>query len=41
MCFIRPVFHAGAIVSFVVIRAHQLDIGGIVPGGFSLMKKNV
>ncbi|HTR73942.1 MAG TPA: hydantoinase B/oxoprolinase family protein [Solirubrobacterales bacterium] len=41
MCFIRPVFHDGEIVSFVVIRAHQLDIGGIVPGGFSLMKKNV
>jgi N-methylhydantoinase B len=41
MCFIRPVFHQGEIVSFVVIRAHQLDIGGIVPGGFSLMKKNV
>ncbi|MBK5218397.1 MAG: hydantoinase B/oxoprolinase family protein [Thermoleophilia bacterium] len=41
MCFIRPVFHAGEIVSFVVIRAHQLDIGGTVPGGFSLMKKNV
>ncbi len=41
MCFIRPVFHGGEIVSFVIIRAHQLDIGGTVPGGFSLMKRNV
>lgn len=41
MCFIRPVFHAGRVVSFVVIRAHQLDMGGTVPGGFSLNKANV
>ncbi len=41
MCFIRPVFHDGVIVSFVVIRAHQLDIGGSIPGGFSLMKTSV
>jgi N-methylhydantoinase B len=41
LCFIRPVFHAGEPVSFVVIRAHQLDMGGTVPGGFSLMKANV
>jgi N-methylhydantoinase B len=41
MCFIRPVFHEGRIVSFVTIRAHQLDMGGIVPAGFSAMKKNV
>ncbi|KHL02473.1 hydantoinase B/oxoprolinase family protein [Sinomonas humi] len=40
-CFIRPVFHGGRIVSFTVIRAHMLDIGGIIPGGFSLFKKNV
>jgi N-methylhydantoinase B len=41
MCFIRPVFHDGRIVSFVTIRAHQLDMGGIVPAGFSAMKRNV
>ncbi|MGE0861678.1 MAG: hydantoinase B/oxoprolinase family protein [Gammaproteobacteria bacterium] len=41
MCFIRPVFHARAVVGFVVIRAHQLDMGGIVPGGFGLRKFNV
>ena len=41
MCFIRPVFHADAIAGFIVIRAHQLDMGGTVPGGFSLLKANV
>ncbi len=41
MCFIRPVFHAGELVSFVVIRAHQLDMGGTIPGGFSLMKTSM
>jgi N-methylhydantoinase B len=39
--FIRPVFADGRPVSFVNLRAHQLDIGGIVPGGFSATKKNV
>lgn len=41
MCFIRPVFHGNVIVGFVVIRAHQLDMGGTVPGGFSLLKANI
>ncbi|SAK87566.1 5-oxoprolinase (ATP-hydrolyzing) [Caballeronia pedi] len=41
VCFIRPVFADGRLVSFVNIRAHQLDIGGIVPGGFSATKRNV
>src|SRR3954468_5463175 len=39
--FVRPVFHDGEIVSFVNIRAHQLDMGGIVPGGFSGTKANI
>ena len=39
--FIRPVFADGRLVSFVNLRAHQLDIGGTVPGGFSATKKNV
>jgi N-methylhydantoinase B len=39
--FIRPVFYRGKVVSFVAIRAHQLDMGGIVPGGFSGTKQNV
>lgn len=41
VCFIRPVFHQDRIVAFVTIRAHQLDMGGIVPAGFSGSKKNV
>ncbi|AHH17610.1 N-methylhydantoinase [Nocardia nova SH22a] len=39
--FTRPVFVDGAIVSFVNMRAHQLDMGGTVPGGFSATKMNV
>ncbi|MGJ9413234.1 hydantoinase B/oxoprolinase family protein [Aeromicrobium sp. CF4.19] len=41
MCFMRPVFVDGELVSVLTIRAHQLDIGGRVPGGFSGMKKDV
>ena len=40
-CFIRPVFLEGRIVAFVNARAHQLDMGGITPGGFSGTKANV
>jgi N-methylhydantoinase B len=39
--FCRPVFHAGRLVAFVTIKAHQLDIGGSVPGGFSATKTSV
>ena len=39
--FIYPVFHDDKIVSFVNIRAHQLDMGGTVPGGFSGTKANI
>jgi hypothetical protein len=38
LMFIRPVFHGGRIVAFVNIKAHQLDMGGAVPGGFSATK---
>lgn len=41
VCFIRPVFNEGRVVSYVSIRAHQLDMGGIVPAGFSATKRNV
>ncbi|NIB31727.1 hydantoinase B/oxoprolinase family protein [Pseudonocardia sp. MCCB 268] len=41
ICFIRPVFHDGEIVTFVALRAHQLDMGGVVPAGFSAVKKDV
>lgn len=39
--FIYPVFRDNKIVSFVNIRAHQLDMGGTVPGGFSGTKANI
>lgn len=34
-CFVRPIFYRGELVSFVAIRGHMLDMGGVVPGGFS------
>lgn len=41
ICFIRPVFVDGRIVSFVNMRAHQLDMGGTAAGGFATTKANV
>ncbi|MEU6561507.1 hydantoinase B/oxoprolinase family protein [Nocardia nova] len=41
ICFIRPVFVDGRLISFVNLRAHQLDMGGTVPGGFSATKTSV
>jgi N-methylhydantoinase B len=38
--FCRPVFHQGKLAAFVTLKAHQLDIGGAVPGGFSANKTN-
>ena len=40
-CFIRPVFYDGKPIAFVNVRAHQLDMGGVTPGGFSGTKANV
>ena len=40
VCYIRPVFHDGRVVSFVVLRAHMSDLGGITPGGFSPNKRS-
>lgn len=37
----RPVFYQGKLVAFVSLRAHQLDMGGPVPAGFSATKRNV
>jgi N-methylhydantoinase B len=37
----RPVFHEGRLRAFVSLRAHQLDMGGPVPAGFSATKRNV
>jgi len=39
--FVMPVFRQERIVGFVNLKAHQLDLGGIVPGGYSITKKNV
>jgi N-methylhydantoinase B len=41
LLLVRPVFHEGRIITFVNITAHQLDMGGPVPGGFSGTKRNV
>ena len=41
VCFIRPVFSDGTLVNLLTIRAHMMDMGGIVPGGFTGTKKNV
>jgi N-methylhydantoinase B len=39
--FTRPVFYEDRLACFVNMKAHQLDMGGVVPGGFSLAKRNV
>jgi N-methylhydantoinase B len=39
--FSRPIFHEDRIVGFVNIQPHMMDMGGIVPAGFSPAKKNV
>ena len=41
LLFSRPVFDEGRLVGFVNMKAHQLDMGGVVPGGFTLTKRNV
>ena len=41
LLFVRPVFHDGGVVAFVNMKAHQLDMGGVVPAGFSIAKRNV
>lgn len=41
VCFIRPIFHDDRLGGFMVIRAHLLDVGGSVPGGFSGSKRSV
>lgn len=41
LLFIRPVFHGGKLSGFVNLKAHQLDMGGSVPGGFSTTKTSV
>jgi N-methylhydantoinase B len=38
-CLMRPVFHHDRIVAVVTVRAHFLDMGGIVMGGFEVKKR--
>lgn len=40
LCFVKPIFYEGKIVSFVAMKVHQLDFGGVTPGGFSPTKRN-
>jgi N-methylhydantoinase B len=40
VCCMRPVFFEGQLVGTVTIRAHLQDIGGIVPGGSEVTKRN-
>lgn len=41
LAFVRPIFHDGEIAAYITLNAHQLDMGGTVPGGFSATKANV
>lgn len=41
LLFIRPVFFQGRLSGFVNLKAHQLDMGGSVPGGFSTTKSSL
>jgi N-methylhydantoinase B len=40
-CVFRPVFHEGEIVAVATIRAHFLDMGGVVMGGFDATKRTM
>ena len=41
LMYSRPLFHDGEIVAYVSLRAHMLDMGGVVPAGFSGTKRNI
>lgn len=41
VCFIRPVFHQGAMIGAITIRAHMLDWGGRTMGGFEVTKQDL
>lgn len=41
LLLVRPVFHEGELLGFVNFKAHQLDMGGVAPGGFSATKRNI
>jgi N-methylhydantoinase B len=42
VCFARPIFREDeGLVGFVSLQAHMLDMGGIIPAGFSAFKHDV
>ena len=41
VCFTRPIFRDDRIVGFVALQPHMMDVGGIVPAGFSANKHNI
>jgi len=42
VCFIRPIFaDSDTPVCFLTLRVHVMDVGGVVPAGFSGTKRNV
>jgi N-methylhydantoinase B len=41
MLFVRPLFSGAELIGAVAIRAHQVDMGGVRPGGFDPTKADV
>lgn len=42
VCFAKPIFRDDVgLVGFVSLQAHMLDMGGIVPAGFSAFKRDI
>ncbi len=41
LLLVRPTFFSEELAGFVAMRAHQLDMGGVVPAGFGASKRNV
>ena len=39
--FLKPVFHQGKLLGGICVKAHITDVGGMVPGGYSLEKRSI
>ncbi len=39
--FFKPIFYQGEFLGALCTKAHILDMGGVVPGGYSVEKRNV
>ena len=39
--FVRPAFRDGELIGMLNIQAHMIDVGGIIPFGFSPTKRNI